>query len=163
MKTTILAFLACVATSSAEPMKTEFHYTLFIAKPAKDVWSALTEKKTIDQYYMAPVHTLELKKGGRISYGADAELISGAITGLEAPEKLVHTFRFAGSDDPETSVAYVIKPVGESMCSLTISHTGFQAEDQTFADITGGWPVIASSLKTLLETGHGLPWPKKEP
>jgi hypothetical protein len=46
------------------------------------------------------------------------------------------------------------------MCSLTISHTGFRAEDQTFSDITGGWPVIASSLKTLLETGRGLPWPK---
>lgn len=164
MKTTILAFLACVASSSAIPMKPEFHYTLFIAKPAKEVWSALTNKKTIDQYYMAPVHTLELKKGGRISYGADAELISGTITEMKAPEKLVHTFRFAGSDDPETSVAYVIKPVGESMCSLTISHTGFQAEDQTFADITGGWPVIASSLKTLLETGRGLPWPgKNEP
>jgi len=162
MKTAILAFLASSALLSAKPMKPEFHYTIFIAKPAKDVWSALTEKKTIDQYYMAPVHTLELKKGGKISYGRDAELITGTITEFEEPKSLVHTFKFAGSDDPETRVAYKIEPIGDSMCSLTISHTGFKAEDQTFADVTGGWPVIASSLKTVLETGHGLPWPKKE-
>jgi uncharacterized protein YndB with AHSA1/START domain len=162
MKTIILAFLATTALQSAEPMKPEFHYTLFIAKPAKDVWSALTEKKTIDQYYLAPVHTLEPKKGGRISYGGETELISGTITDFEAPMTLAHTFRFAGSDDPETHVTYEIKPIGDSMCSLTISHTGFKEADQSFADITGGWPVIASSLKTLLETGRTLPWPQKK-
>jgi uncharacterized protein YndB with AHSA1/START domain len=162
MKTKSVAFFVATALSSAQPMKPEFHYTLFIAKPAKDVWSALTEKKTIDQYYMAPVHTLELKKGGRISYGGGAELISGTIAEVDVPKKLVHSFKFTGSDDPETQVTYEIKPIGDSMCSLTISHTGFQAEDQTFADITGGWPVIASSLKTLLETGRTLPWPQKK-
>lgn len=141
-------------------MSPEFHYTLFIARPAADVWSALTEKKMIDQFYMAPVQKLELKKGGKISYGSEAEVITGTITDLEAPRLLVHTFQFAGSADPETRVAYEIEPIGESMCSLTISHMGFRVEDQTFSNITGGWPVIASSLKTLLETGRGLPWPK---
>lgn len=162
MKTAILAFLAGSALSSAQPVKPEFHYTILIAKPAADVWSALTEKKTIDQYYMAPVHTLELKKGGKISYGGEAELITGTITEIEAPKTLAHTFKFAGSGDPETRIAYEIKPIGDAMCSLTISHTGFKAEDQAFADITGGWPVIASSLKTVLETGHGMPWPRKQ-
>jgi uncharacterized protein YndB with AHSA1/START domain len=162
MKTTILAFLASSALVIAQPMKPEFHYTIFIAKPANDIWSALTEKKMIDQYYMAPIHTLELKKGGKISYGGDDEIIVGHITELDAPKTLAHTFKFAGSDDPETRVSYEITPIGDAMCSLKISHTGFQAEDQTFADITGGWPVIASALKTLLETGHGLPWPKKK-
>ena len=142
------------------PMNPSFHYTLFIAKPAQEVWNALTENKTIDQYHLAPLHTLELKEGGRISYGADAEMITGTILELRPPENLVHTFRFAGSEDPETRVSYRIEAVGEGMCSLEISHTGFRAEDQSFADVTGGWPVIASSLKTLLETGHPLPWPE---
>lgn len=160
MNAVFLAVLASSALSSAQPMKPEFHYTIFIAKPAADVWSALTEKKTIDQYHLAPLHTLELRKGGKISYGADDEMITGSIIGLEPPKSLVHTFKFAGSEDPETRVAYEIKAIGESMCSLTISHTGFRSEDQSFADVTGGWPVIASSLKTVLETGKGLPWPK---
>ena len=161
MKSIIIAFLASAALLSAQPMKPEFHYTILIAKPAVDVWSALTEKKMIDQYYMVPLHTLELKKGGKISYGVDKEMIIGTITEFEAPKTLVHTFKFAGSEDPETRVAYEIKPIGDAMCSLTISHTGFEAENQTFADIRGGWPVIASSLKTLLETGKSMPWPKE--
>ena len=123
-------------------MKPEFHYTTFIAKPAKEVWSALTQKKIIDQYFMATAHTLELKEGGRISYGGDEEVITGRIVELEAPKSLVHSFKFAGSDDPATRVAYKIESVGDAMCSLTISHTGFQAEDQTFANVTGGWPVM---------------------
>jgi uncharacterized protein YndB with AHSA1/START domain len=162
MKTALLMLLAFPAWLNAQVMKPEFHYTLFIAKPATEVWRALTVKEIVDQYYMAPLHTLELNKGGRISYGGDSELISGTITELEAPKTLAHTFRFSGSDDAETRVAYTIEPIGEAMCSLTISHTGFEAEDQSFANITGGWPVIASSLKTFLETGRGLPWPKRE-
>ncbi|MDP4623571.1 MAG: SRPBCC domain-containing protein [Akkermansiaceae bacterium] len=162
MKTAILAFLASSSLLVAQSIKPEFHYTIFIAKPATEVWSAVTEKKVIDQYYMAPVHTLELKKGGKISYGGDTEVITGTITKLEAPKTLVHTFKFSGSEDLETSVTYKIEPIGDAMCSLTISHTGFQAEDQSFANITGGWPVIASSLKTLLETGKVLPWPKNQ-
>jgi uncharacterized protein YndB with AHSA1/START domain len=162
MRSAIVAMFVSSAPLLAQPMKPEFHYTILIAKPAKEVWSALTEKKLVDRYYMAPLHTLELKKGGRISYGGDQELITGSIFEVEAPKTLVHSFKFAGSDERETRVAYEIKPIGDSMCSLTISHTGFTEENQTFADISGGWPVIASSLKKVLETGHGLPWPGKK-
>jgi uncharacterized protein YndB with AHSA1/START domain len=163
MKSAILALLASSALLPAQAKKPEFRYTILIAKPAADVWSALTEKKIIDQYYMVPVRSLELEKGGKITYGEDTDLITGTIEEIDAPKTLVHTFNFVGSEDPETRVAYEIKPIGDLMCSLTILHTGFGEEDQTFADIAGGWPVVASSLKTFLETGKRLPWPKTDP
>jgi len=163
MKSAILALLATTALLPAQAKKPEFRYTILIAKPAADVWSALTEKKIIDQYYMVPARMLELKEGGKISYGEDTDLITGTIEKIEAPKTLVHTFKFVGSDDSETRVAYEITPMGDLMCSLTIVHSGFEQEDQTFADISGGWPVVASSLKTFLETGKRLPWPKVEP
>jgi hypothetical protein len=56
-------------------------------------------------------------------------------------------------------VTYDIEPGGDAMCVLYLTHSGFQSKNQTFTDITGGWPVILSSLKTLLETGKPLPWP----
>jgi uncharacterized protein YndB with AHSA1/START domain len=68
VKSAILALLATSALLPAKPVIPEFHYTVLIAKSAADVWSALTEKKTIDRYYMVPVGTMELKKGGKISY-----------------------------------------------------------------------------------------------
>jgi uncharacterized protein YndB with AHSA1/START domain len=142
----------------AASMKPEFHYTLYIGKPAQEVWKGLVTKAAVDRYYMAPLHTLELKEGGKISYGTKSELITGTILEADAPKKLVHSFNFAGSNDPETRVTYEIEEVGKRMCSLTISHTGFTGENQTFANISGGWPAIASSLKSLLETGKPLPW-----
>lgn len=142
-------------------MQPQFHYTIFIARPVLDVWEALTSKTIIDRYYLAPVLALELKTGGRISYGAgDSELIFGIITEIDPPKSLVHSFRFAGSSDPETTVTYSMEPVGKLMSVLHITHSGFSAAEKTYADISGGWPVIASSLKTLLETGTPLPWPK---
>jgi uncharacterized protein YndB with AHSA1/START domain len=109
---------------------------------------------------MAPLLVLELKKGGRIVYGRDTALIDGTVAEVDAPKKFSHTFRFAGDTGPETLVTYEVEPVGDAMCVLHIAHTGFKEEGQALADITQGWPVIASSLKTLLETGHPLPWPK---
>ncbi len=41
------------------------------------MWDALTEKKTIDQYFLAPVHTLELKKGGKIKLYVPPQLAYG--------------------------------------------------------------------------------------
>jgi uncharacterized protein YndB with AHSA1/START domain len=154
----ISTFPAFAVEKSPAP---EFHYTVFLGKPAQEVWDALTTKATIDRYYMAPVRTLELKQGGKISYGtADAEVIAGTVLEYDPPKKFRHTFRFAGDSESTTTVTYAVTPVGPSMCNLTITHTGFQEKDQTYADVSTGWPVIASSLKTLLETGKPLPWPK---
>ena len=158
----IIATIASPAILSAEPLKPEFHYTIFIAKSAQDLWTALTEKKVVDQYFMVPLHTIELKKGGKISYGADEEVVTGEIKEITPPTKLVHIFKFDGSDSAVTTVTYEIEPFGNAMCSLTISHTGFESEDQSFAHISSGWAVIASSLKSVLETGHNQPWPKPE-
>ena len=162
MKAIFTIFLFFTLPLFSEPMKPKFEYTLFIAKPAQQVWEAITQKKIIDQYYMAPIHTLELKEGGKISYGVDKEFIVGEITKIDESTTLTHTFKFGGQDSPETIVNYSIEAVGDSMCSLTVTHTGFKSEDQTFADVTGGWPVILSSLKSVLETGKGMPWPKPE-
>jgi uncharacterized protein YndB with AHSA1/START domain len=82
-------------------MTPEFHQTVFIGKPAAEVWAALTTKATVERYYMAPLLELELKKGGRIAYGKEAPMIEGTITELDAPRKLSHTFRFAGTSPAE--------------------------------------------------------------
>lgn len=157
-----LLLLCLVPRGNAEPasMTPEFHQTVFIGKPASEVWAALTTKATVDRYYLAPLLDLELKKGGRIAYGREAAMIEGTITELDAPRKFSHTFRFTGVSPAETLVTYEIEPVGDAMCVLSLTHSGFQSKSQAFEDVTGGWPVILSSLKTLMETGKTLPWPK---
>ncbi|PTX94688.1 hypothetical protein DB346_21960 [Verrucomicrobia bacterium LW23] len=177
----LIGYLFCINTmQAADPApspapaaqpesaeKQEFVYHAYIAKPAEDVWKALTTPDIINKYYMVPVLKLELKTGGDITYGTgDNVAISGKIKELRTPDNpegkaatLTHTFRFHGSKDPESEVAYYIRPYGPKMCRLTLTHT-FPKKCQTLEDISNGWPVILSSLKTLLETGLAMPWPE---
>lgn len=129
--------------------------TLLKATPAQ-VWSALVDPEIVVQYHLAPLKKIELKPGGQIIYGTEEEdLILGQITTFLPNQRLTHTFRFQPNHegtkhDPETLVTYTIKEEPEAIL-LTLIHTGFPHENQTFANISTGWPYILESLKVLLE------------
>ena len=53
-------------------------------------------------------------------------------------------------------VTYEIEPVGSS-CRLTVTHD--QLREGANEQLYGGWPMILSTLKTLLETGESLDTP----
>ena len=53
-------------------------------------------------------------------------------------------------------VTWEIEPVGDS-CRLTVTHD--QLREDANGEIYGGWPMILSGLKTLLETGELLTTP----
>ena len=55
-----------------------------------------------------------------------------------------------------TRVTWQIVPVGTS-CRLTVIHDDLP--DQVNPELHGGWPMILSGLKTLLETGESLDTP----
>ena len=47
---------------------------------------------------------------------------------------------------------------GRRPCLLTLTHDRLEASPRTAADVSGpGWMYVLSSMKTLLETGEGLP------
>jgi hypothetical protein len=50
----------------------------------------------------------------------------------------------------------VIEPIGDS-CRLTVTHD--QLRGAGGPELYGGWPMILSGLKTLLETGETLTTP----
>ena len=53
-------------------------------------------------------------------------------------------------------VTWEIEPVGDS-CRLTLTHD--QLREGANSQISGGWPMILSGLKTWLETGEELTTP----
>jgi hypothetical protein len=55
-------------------------------------------------------------------------------------------------------MTYLIEPAGP-MVKLTVTHE-IDVENSSLIDkVSGGWPMILSSLKSLLETGEALPRP----
>ena len=53
-------------------------------------------------------------------------------------------------------VTWEIEPVGDS-CRLLVTHD--QLPEGANSELFGGWPMILSGLKTLLETGELLTTP----
>ena len=85
---------------------------------------------------------------------------SGENLVVEPPRLLVQSFNALWSDEVKaqgtTRVTWEIEPVGDS-CRLTVVHD--QLPESANAELYGGWPMILSGLKTLLETGEMLTTP----
>ena len=79
---------------------------------------------------------------------------------VDPPRRLVQTFRALWSDaakaEGTSRVTWEIEPVGDS-CRLLVTHD--QLRENASAELYGGWMMILSGLKTLLETGELLTTP----
>ena len=53
-------------------------------------------------------------------------------------------------------VTFDLEPRGTTV-KLTVTHDNLDEGGKTFRDISGGWPMVIASLKSLLETGKPLP------
>jgi uncharacterized protein YndB with AHSA1/START domain len=91
---------------------------------------------------------------------APGPITEGENLEVDPPRRLVQSFRALWSDDARSEgtsrVTWEIEPVGDSCC-LTVTHD--QLRENASGEIYGGWPMILSGLKTLLETGETLTTP----
>ena len=58
--------------------------------------------------------------------------------------------------EPRSKVTFDIEESGQ-LVKLTVVHDGFGPGSTLVQMVSGGWPAVISSLKTLLETGDTLP------
>jgi uncharacterized protein YndB with AHSA1/START domain len=74
---------------------------------------------------------------------------------VDPPRRLVKSFTALWSEDVKNEgtsrVTWEIEPVGDS-CRLTVTHD--ELREGASEELYGGWPMILSGLKTLLETGE---------
>ena len=86
------------------------------------------------------------------------DIAEGENLVVDPPRLLVQSFNALWSDEVKaqgtTRVTWEIEPVGDS-CRLTVVHD--QLPESANAELYGGWPMILSGLKTLLETGERSP------
>jgi uncharacterized protein YndB with AHSA1/START domain len=85
---------------------------------------------------------------------------SGENLEVDPPRKLVQTYRANWSEDVKAEgtsrVTWEIEQVRDS-CRLTVTHDNLR--EGASPELYGGWPMILSGLKTLLETGQLLTTP----
>jgi len=79
---------------------------------------------------------------------------------VDPPRRLVQSFQAlwdeAVKGEGPSRVTWEITAVGDS-CKLLVTHD--QLREGANAQLYGGWPMVLSGLKTLLETGETLTTP----
>ena len=69
----------------------------------------------------------------------------------DVPEETLKAY----AAEPRTQVTFDIEPTASAV-KLTVTHGGFTPGSEILKGVSSGWPVIVSSLKTLLESGEPL-------
>jgi uncharacterized protein YndB with AHSA1/START domain len=134
-------------------------YQLFIRATPEQVWDAITKPEFTTRYFFAS--RIEMEGGRRRAYGPKGELWGdSAILEEDRPRRLVHEWQ--GLYDPdladeETSrVTWEIEPQDGGITKLTLIHDQLEGAPKTAESVAGGWMLVLSGLKTLLETGEPL-------
>jgi uncharacterized protein YndB with AHSA1/START domain/DNA-binding transcriptional ArsR family regulator len=137
-------------------------FEVYIKTTPERLWEAITDPAQRAIYSFGVQTQSDWTTGSDYTAGVPGvvDISSGTNVEVDPPRLLVQTFDALWSDDVKaqgtTRVTWQIVPVGTS-CRLTVIHDGLPA--QANPELYGGWPMILSGLKTLLETGEPLDTP----
>jgi DNA-binding transcriptional ArsR family regulator/uncharacterized protein YndB with AHSA1/START domain len=139
-------------------------FEIYIKTTPERLWEAITNPDMRSKYTFGVAVTSDWKPGsyyvGIPRQQPDFPICEGENLVVDPPRRLVQSFRALWSDDVKregtSRVTWEIEPIGDS-CRLTVMHD--QMREGANGEIYGGWPMILSGLKTLLETGELLTTP----
>ena len=140
---------------------TNFVYVTYIVSTPEKVFEAIT-KPEIARRYWGHENVSDWNPGSKWEHvRADGERtveLAGKVVEIAAPRRLVISWANASqSSDPSahSRVTFDIEPY-DGMVRLTVTHDELEAGSGMAKGISKGWPIVLSSLKSLLETGQGL-------
>ena len=138
-------------------------FEIYIKTTPERLWEAITDGEMRQKYTFGVGVDSDWTKGSgyqSVHPGAGIAISEGENLEVDPPRRLVQSFTALWSDDVKSEgtsrVTWEIEPVGDS-CQLTVTHD--QLREGANGEIYGGWPMILSGLKTLLETGEQLDTP----
>ena len=149
--------------TSIEEAVMEKVFEIYIKTTPERLWEALTNSEMRAKYSFGVGVETDWEPGSRwraVTPKAPGPISHGEVLEVDPPRRLVQSFQALWSDEVERAgtsrVTYEIEPVADS-CRLTVIHD--QLPEDVNDEIYGGWPMILSGLKTLLETGETLTTP----
>jgi uncharacterized protein YndB with AHSA1/START domain len=143
--------------------KLEYTYDIYINAPVGKVWKGIVDGDMTRQYVYGTRLQSKLAKGAPYAYVGDGDfhVVDGEILDIDPEKRLVMTWSAHWDEsvakDRASRVAYELSAAGPSTTKLRVVHDDFDGPTATYTGSTEGWPLMLSSLKTLLETGKALP------
>ena len=137
-------------------------FEIYIKTTPERLWEAITDPEMRAKYSFGVRTDSEWTNGSEYRSGVPGvvEIAAGENLEVDPPRRLVQSFTALWSDEVKAAgtsrVTWEIESVGDS-CQLTVTHD--QLPDDANSELYGGWMMILSGLKTLLETGETLDTP----
>ena len=138
-------------------------FEIYIKTTPERLWEAITDSDMRSKYTFGVGVDSDFTPGSHyeaIHPGAGIAISEGENLEVDPPRRLVQSMTALWSDEVKAEgtsrVTWEIEPVGDS-CRLTVTHD--QLREGANNELYGGWPMILSGLKTLLETGEKLTTP----
>ena len=138
-------------------------FEIYIKTTPERLWEAITDPELRSQYSFGVGVSSDWKPGSRYEAAhaaAGVAIAEGENLEVDPPHRLVQSFNALWSDEVKAEgtsrVTWEIEQVEDS-CRLTVTHD--QLREGANDELYGGWPMILSGLKTLLETGERLTTP----
>ncbi len=161
-------------TTTTQTSVTTQVYRVYIKATPEAIWDAITKPEWTEKYGYGGRAEFDLRPGGAYrgltseamrSAGAPDLGVDGEVIEVDAPRRLVQTFRMVMDDDMAaegfTRLTYEIEQSDGGVTKLTVIHdlTGaprlqlLLAGGMESQGAGGGWSWVLSDLKSLLETG----------
>jgi len=138
-------------------------FEIYIKTSPERPWEAITDPEMRAKYSFGVGTESEWTTGSgyRSSVPGVIEIAEGENLEVDPPRRLVQSFTALWSDEVKSEgasrVTWEIEPVGEDSCCPRVTHD--RLAENANPELDGGWPMILSGLKTLLETGEKLTTP----
>jgi uncharacterized protein YndB with AHSA1/START domain len=147
---------------------TTFVYTVYIRTTPEKLWDALIAPEFTRQYWCETHQESTWTKGAEWKMLAPDGRVcdAGQVLEIDKPRKLVVSWRHELSEEVRAEghsrATFEIEPAADAM-KLTVTHEIDVPNSKLIQGVSGGWPPILSSLKSLLETGQALELTAKWP
>lgn len=141
--------------------KSSFVYVTYIRTTPEKLWQALTEPEFTRQFWAETVQDCAWKKGAswRLMIPDGRVGDAGEVLEIEPNRRLVLSWRNEFmpelKEEGFSRLTYLLEPEGD-MVKLTLTHEIERDGSKLIEAVSGGWPLILASLKSLLETGESL-------
>jgi uncharacterized protein YndB with AHSA1/START domain len=137
-------------------------FEIYIKASPERVWEAITDPMMRAKYSFGVQTHSDWTPGSTYkgSMPGVVDIAEGENLEVDPPRRLVQSFNALWSEDVRSyapsRITWEIEPVGSS-CMLSVTHD--QLPEGANSELWGGWMMILSGLKTLIETGEQLDTP----
>jgi uncharacterized protein YndB with AHSA1/START domain len=138
--------------------RSTFVYVTFIRTTPAKLWEALTDPQFIRQYWFGITIACGWTKGSpwKLTYPDGRLDTTGELLEIDPPRRMVIRWQNVSKAELEAEgpsrCTIQLEPAGKAV-KLTITHEVDRPDSKLITAVSGGWPLVLSNLKSLLETG----------